>query len=201
MLSQLGGRAGRNDPSATDHKCDLYIHGAFFSQALPHYQERNSHRDHASTMHDSSALVRLILAAIDRPLVFVISAFIRVSATYVLYILTPRRISAYRSPLRGVPGPEGARWLKGNFIEVQETDSTRLQEECVRKYGHILKYQSRLWVRFPFKSLAALNMNRLTLCGHRDYWPWTLSRSPMFYKIATFLKIRILTFQSRFFHW
>ena len=64
MLSRLGGRAGRDDPSATDHEC---IYGAFFSQylqqTLPHYQERNSHRDHASTMRDSFALARLILAA------------------------------------------------------------------------------------------------------------------------------------------
>ena len=149
---QLGGRAGRDDPSAADHKCDLYINGAFFSQylqqALPHYQERNSHRDHASTMRDGFTLARLIFTTIVRPLVFALSAFIGVSATYVLYILTRRRISAYRSPLRDVPGPEGARWLKGNFTEVQETDSARLQEEWVRKYGHVLKYQSRLWVRF-----------------------------------------------------
>ncbi|KAN0109020.1 cytochrome P450 monooxygenase [Russula decolorans] len=58
-----------------------------------------------------------------------------------------RRISAYRSPLRNVPGPGGAHWLKGNFTEVGETDSdsTRLQEQWVRKYGHVLKFQSRLW--------------------------------------------------------
>jgi hypothetical protein len=38
-------------------------------------------------MHDSFALARLILAPIVRPLVFATSAFIGVSATYVLYIL------------------------------------------------------------------------------------------------------------------
>lgn len=101
-------------------------------------------------MRDSFALARLILASIVRPLVFATSAFIGVSATYVLYILMRRRISAYRSPLRNVPGPGGARWFKGNFTEVQETDSTRLQEEWVRKYGHVLKFQSLLWVRFAF---------------------------------------------------
>jgi hypothetical protein len=103
-------------------------------------------------MRDTFALARLIFAAIVRPLVFATSAFIGVSATYVLYILMRRRISAYRSPLRNVPGPEGARWFKGNFTEVPETDSTRLQEEWVRKYGHVLRYQSALWVRFPFFS-------------------------------------------------
>jgi hypothetical protein len=103
-------------------------------------------------MCDSFTLARLILAAIVRPLVLATSAFIGVSATYVLYILTRHRISAYRSPLRNVPGPGGAHWLKGNFTEVGETDSdsTRLQEQWVRKYGHVLKFQSRLWVRFPF---------------------------------------------------
>jgi hypothetical protein len=103
-------------------------------------------------MRDSFTHARFILASIVCPLVFVISAFIGVSATYVLYILMRRRISAYRSPLRNVPGPGGAHWLKGNFTEVGETDSdsTRLQEQWVRKYGHVLKFQSRLWVRFPF---------------------------------------------------
>jgi hypothetical protein len=99
-------------------------------------------------MCDSFALARLVLVGIVRPLVFAASAFIGVSATYVLYILMRRRLSAYRSPLRNIPGPGGARWFKGNFSEVQETDSTRLQEEWVRKYGHVLKYQSFLWVRF-----------------------------------------------------
>ena len=101
-------------------------------------------------MCDSSTLARFILASIVRPLVFVILAFIGVLATYVLYILMRRRILAYQSPLRNVPGPGGAHWFKGNFTEVQETDSTRLQEEWVRKYGHVLKLQSILWVRFPF---------------------------------------------------
>ena len=162
-----------------------------YIQQAPHYQERNSHRDHTGTMRDNFTLARLtgIFAAIVRPLVFATSALIGVSATYVLYILMRRRISAYRSPLRNVPGPGGARWFKGNFTEVQETDSTRLQEEWVRKYGHVLKFQSLLWVRFfffPFEnSLSCAQYDRLALCRHRNYWPWTLSRSPMFYKIAT----------------
>jgi hypothetical protein len=120
-----------------------------FVRALsaPHYQE---HMDHAGTMRHSFALARLILAPIVRPFVFATSTFIGVSAIYVLYILMRRRISAYRSQLRGVPGPGGAHWLKGNFTEVQELDSTRLREEWVRKYGHVLKFQSHLWVRLSF---------------------------------------------------
>ena len=101
-------------------------------------------------MCDSFALARLILPLIVRPFVLATSAFIGVLATYVLYNLTRRRISAYRSLLRNVPGPGGAHWFKGNFTEVQETDATRLLEQWVRKYGHVLKYQSHLWVRFPF---------------------------------------------------
>jgi hypothetical protein len=73
-------------------------------------------------MHDSFALAQLILAPIVRPLVLATSAFIAVSATYVLYILISRCISAYRSLLRNVPGPGGANWFKGNFTQVQETE-------------------------------------------------------------------------------
>ena len=156
-------------------------------QQASQYQKRNSYMDHAGTMHDTLALARLILAPIVRSLVFAISAFIGVSAAYVLYILMRRRISAYRSPLRNVPGPGGAHWFKGNFTEVPEPDSTRLQEEWVRKYGHVLKYQSFLWVRFFSLeiSLSCTQYDRFALCRHRNYWPRTLSRSPMFYKIAS----------------
>jgi hypothetical protein len=106
--------------------------------------------DHAGTICDSFALARLILALIVRSFVFATAAFIGVSATYVLYILMCRRISAYRSQLRNVPGPGGAHWLSGNFTEVQEADSTRLQEEWVQKYGNVIKFQSLLWVRLSF---------------------------------------------------
>lgn len=114
------------------------------------FQERNPHMDHAFTMQDSLALARLILYPIVRSLIFATSAFIGVSVAYVLYILIRRRISAYRSPLRNLPGPSGAHWFRGNFTEVQETDSSRLLEEWVQKYGHVLMYQSHLWVRFLF---------------------------------------------------
>ena len=126
-----------------DHEVSLYRF-VYESQQAPHQSSQGS----LCTMRDSFALARLILAHIVRPLVFAASAFIGVSVTYVLYILIHRRISAYRSALWNVPGPGGARWFKGNFSEVHETDSTRLQEEWVRKYGHVLKFQSFLWVRF-----------------------------------------------------
>jgi len=100
-------------------------------------------------MRDGFALARHFLPPIVRSLFFAAAALLGASATYVLYILTRRRILAYRSPLRNVPGPGGAHWFKGNFTAVQETDSTRLQEEWVREYGHVLKFQSTLWVRFP----------------------------------------------------
>jgi hypothetical protein len=143
-------------------------------------------------MRDSFALARLILAHIVRPLVFAAIAFIGVSATYVLYILMRRRISAYRSALRNVPGPGGANWFKGNFAEIQEADSACLREEWVRKYGHVLKYQSLLWVRFPFlfplKSRQVVPNVIVWPCSHRNYRQWTPSRSPTFYKIATLFR-------------
>ena len=106
--------------------------------------------DYSGTMRDRFALSRLLLAltASVRLLFLATSAIIGVSATYVLYILIRRRIAAYRSLLRNIPGPAGGHWFKGNFTEVEEADSTRLQEEWVQKYGHVLKFQSTLWVRF-----------------------------------------------------
>ena len=73
-----------------------------------------------------------------------------ISAAYVLSTITQRRIRAFRSPLRNVPGPKGAHWLKGNFVDVVEPDSTRLQEEWVNTYGHVMKYYSAFRVRFHF---------------------------------------------------
>jgi hypothetical protein len=73
-----------------------------------------------------------------------------VSVAYVLYVLTRRRIATIRSPLQNLPGPENAHWFKGNFVDMREPDSVRLQEEWVQTYGHVLKYYSNLAVRlFP----------------------------------------------------
>ncbi|KAH9169230.1 cytochrome P450 [Lactarius sanguifluus] len=65
------------------------------------------------------------------------------SAIYILYVLILGHVRAYRSPLQHVPGPKGAHWLKGNFVDVQEPNSSRLQEEWVRTYGHVARYHAR----------------------------------------------------------
>ena len=122
-------------------------------------------------MCDSFALARHFLAPIVRTLFIAATAVIGASATYVLYILIRRRILAYRSALRNVPGPGGATWLKGNFSAVQETDSTRLQEDWVRKYGHVLTFRSTLWVRFfPFFSRRNV--------ANTIVWPSAVTETP-----------------------
>ena len=140
-------------------------------------------------MRDSFALARLILTPIVRSLIFATSACIGVSVTYVLYILIRHRISAYLSPLRNLPGPGGAHWFKGHFTEVQEPDSPCLLEEWVRKYGHVLMYKTFFCVRFFFFfaleiSFICTKYGRLSLCRYRNYWLWTLSRYPTFYKMT-----------------
>ncbi|KAI9443952.1 cytochrome P450 [Lactarius indigo] len=65
------------------------------------------------------------------------------SITYILYVLILGRVRAYRSPLQNVPGPKEEHWLRGNFVDVQEPDSSRLQEEWVNTYGHVVKYHAR----------------------------------------------------------
>ena len=77
-------------------------------------------------------------------------ALFGVAVAHVLYVFTRRRILAYRSPLQNLPGPKNAHWFKGNFVDVREGDSSRLQEEWVRTYGHVLKYHSSLAVRHFF---------------------------------------------------
>jgi hypothetical protein len=81
-------------------------------------------------------------------------------AAYVLCIFMRRRIAVYRSPLQNVPGPENAHWFKGNFADVREPDSTRLQEEWVRTYGHVLKFYSTFGVRLFFLFLFAIVVRR-----------------------------------------
>jgi hypothetical protein len=101
---------------------------------------------------DSSLLVQVgrcfeLLIPVIRALFVVVLALCGVPTAYVLYVFTRRRIVAIRSPLQNLPGPKNAHWLLGNFVDVREPDSTRLQEEWVRTYGHILKYYTRLGVR------------------------------------------------------
>jgi hypothetical protein len=75
-------------------------------------------------------------------------------ATYVLFTIMQRRIRALRSPLRSLPGPKTTHWLRGNFADVAEPDSTRLQEEWVNTYGHVMKFYSAFLVRFHFSILV-----------------------------------------------
>lgn len=101
---------------------------------------------------DSSLLVEVgryfeLFIPVVRSLFAVALALCGVSAAYVLYVIARRRIAAIRSPLQNLPGPKKAHWFKGNFVDVREPDSTRLQEEWVRTYGHVLKYYSGLGVR------------------------------------------------------
>lgn len=109
---------------------------------------------------DSSLLVQvgryfeLFIPAV-RSLFVVVLALCGLSAVYVLYGITRRRIAAIRSPLQNLPGPKKAHWFKGNFVDVREPDSMRLQEEWVRTYGHVLKYYTGLGVRL-FPSLLLL---------------------------------------------
>lgn len=102
-------------------------------------------------VHDTLLLCRLLLVA--RPLFISVFALFALPTTYILCVLILGQIRAYRSPLRNLPGPKKAHWLKGNFIDVQEPDSSRLQEEWVKTYGHVIRYHSRFGVRsHPFYS-------------------------------------------------
>ncbi|KAH9954761.1 cytochrome P450 [Russula dissimulans] len=94
--------------------------------------------------HRSFFSFALHLQVLVRPVVGVALALSAASASYILYVLVKRRTSAYRSPLRDLPGPERAHWFKGNFVDVAEPDLIHLQEEWVRTYGHVLKYHTGL---------------------------------------------------------
>jgi len=99
----------------------------------------------------------LFVVPVLRSLFAAVLALCGASAAYMLYIIMRRRIAAYRSPLRNVPGPKNVHWFRGSFVDVREQDSTRLQEEWVRTYGHVLKFYSTLGVRlFFFSSLPSL---------------------------------------------
>ncbi|KAH9030860.1 cytochrome P450 [Lactarius deliciosus] len=97
-------------------------------------------------MQDSLRLVSLcqqslVLAA--RTVFISALALFSLSAIYILYVLVRAHVRAYRSPLQHVPGPKEAHWLKGNFVDVQEPNSSRLQEEWVKTYGHVARYHAR----------------------------------------------------------
>ncbi|KAI0289361.1 cytochrome P450 [Russula brevipes] len=90
------------------------------------------------------AFSRHILVLLARSLFVTVLSLFGAAAAYVLYIVACRRISVYRSPLQNLPGPKKAHWFKGNFVDVKEGDSSRLLEEWVGTYGHILKYYAVL---------------------------------------------------------
>ncbi|KAH9169235.1 cytochrome P450 [Lactarius sanguifluus] len=97
-------------------------------------------------MQDSlSFLCRQSLVITARAIFIPVFLFFALSAVYILYVLILGRIRAYRSPLQNIPGPKEAHWLNGDFVDVQEPDSSRLQEEWVRTYGHVLRYHSLFW--------------------------------------------------------
>ncbi|KAI9443955.1 cytochrome P450 [Lactarius indigo] len=105
------------------------------------------------------------------------------SATYILYVIILGRIRAYRSPLQNVPGPKEAHWLSGDFADVQEPDSSRLQEEWVRTYGHVVKYHSR------FGTVRLLTVDPVAIA-------YILQNSEIFQK-SDFLKFSLGTFTGR----
>ena len=100
-------------------------------------------------MHDTLALAQHISVAAIRFVLVVALILSGTLAAYVFYMIMCRRIRSYRSPLRNLPGPRNAHWLNGSFDEVPEEDATRLLEEWVRTYGHVLKVHTRFGVRFP----------------------------------------------------
>jgi hypothetical protein len=111
-----------------------------------------------------------------RSLFAAVLALCGASAAYVLYIIMRSRIAMYRSPLRNVPGPDNAHWFKGNFVDVREPDSTRLQEEWVRMYGHVLKFYSTLAIRlFLFSSLPSLFSVRYLCFLWKSLWMYSCS--------------------------
>jgi hypothetical protein len=122
------------------------MHGLPFSH-FKYNSSLGSRKDY--TMHRKPILAQHFIGIV-RFLFIVFLALFGLSVAYVLCIVTHRRIRAFRSPLRDVPGPKKAHWLKGNFVDVPEPDATRLQEEWVKTYGHVLKYYSLLGVRVPF---------------------------------------------------
>lgn len=138
------------------------------------------HREPPVIMRDNFALVRCFLVPAVRSLFFLALALFGASATYISYVLMRRRISAYRSPLRNVPGPEKEHWIRGNFVDVFEGDSTRLQEEWVRTYGHVLKFHASFGVCFAF-FLSMKLVKSYVVRSHRNSLPSTLLLCPMFY--------------------
>ena len=101
----------------------------------------------AYIMHHTLHLWTHSLVATTRALFICALVLFVVSVTYIVYGLILRRVRAHRSLLQSLPGPDKAHWLRGNFVDVQESESSRLQEEWVNTYGHVMRYQARFGVR------------------------------------------------------
>ena len=111
-------------------------------------------------MHDSLLLCQHLLAVAIRALFISALVLFALSVVYILYGLALSHIHAHRSPLRNLPGPKNAHWRIGNFTDVQEQDSSRLQEEWVRTYGHVMVYRSGFGVRSLFLSFGWRSVSR-----------------------------------------
>ena len=98
-------------------------------------------------MHDTLLLWTHSLVVAARALFVAALVLSALSVTYILFVLIYRRARAVRSSLQSLPGPKKSHWLRGNFVDVQEADSWRLQEEWVRTYGHVMRYKARFGVR------------------------------------------------------
>jgi hypothetical protein len=151
-------------------------------------------------MYHTLILAQCFFVAAVRSLLFLALALFAISVAYVLYIVMRHHIRVYRSPLRSLPGPKSPHWVKGNFVDVKEENSIRMQEEWVKTYGHVLKYHSLFGVRFPFQ------FPRHSSISYSSVEPQTPGRRPrsdLIYspKRRHFPEIRIREILCRQCHW
>jgi hypothetical protein len=158
-----------------------------------------------STPHIMSHTLQVILAyrsfVVTVHSLFVVAlALFTISVAYVLYIVMRHCIHVYRSPLRSLPGPRNAHWVKGNFVDVPEENSTRLQEEWVKTYGHVLKYHSFFGVRIPFQFPRHLSISYSSI-GPKTPGPRPSSHLIYSPKRRHFPEIRYAKIHYRHSHW
>ncbi|KAI0033894.1 cytochrome P450 [Vararia minispora EC-137] len=71
-----------------------------------------------------------------------VAALSTATVGYVAFLFGQNYIRTLTSPLATLPGPKRDSWVRGNFINVPEADSLRLQEDWLRKYGRAIRYFS-----------------------------------------------------------
>ena len=143
-------------------------------------------------VHGTLLLYRPLLVAAARKLFISALALSALPVTYILYVLILGQIRAYRSPLRKLPGPKKGHWLKGDFIDVQEPDSSRLQEEWVKTYGHVMRYHSRFGVHsYFFHPFRGRTYGVYAAPRLLSSWPSTPSPWRMSFRTAKYSKSRI----------